>query len=335
MKPLRAAVIGLGIGEQHIEGLLRTGKCELAWLCDLSDEKLAAARAKHRGARVTKKAEDIFEDKSVDLVSIASYDDAHAGQTVQALAAGKHVFVEKPLCRTLKELKAVKKAWARRKGRVKLAGNLVLRAAPAYQWLKEKLAAGDFGKIYAFDGDYLYGRLEKITEGWRKDVPDYSVMEGGGIHLIDLFLWLTGERPSRVAAAGNRLATQGTGFRHDDFTAATFQTGSGLVARVTANFGCVHKHQHVMRVFGTRKTFICDDAGPRVHASRAPLDAAEKLPLSPLPAAKGDLIPAFVDAVLEGKNLSSETQMLFDGVSLSAACDKAAKTHSWEKVEYI
>ena len=53
---------------------------------------------------------------------------------------------------------------------------------------------GVFGRIYAFEGDYLYGRMFKITNGWRRNIPDYSVMTGGGIHLIDLFLWLTGEK---------------------------------------------------------------------------------------------------------------------------------------------
>src|SRR5205807_9291260 len=120
------------------------------------------------------------------------------------------------------------------------------------------------------DLDYLYGRLQKITEGWRKNIENYSVIEGGGVHLIDLMLWLTGERPSFVWAAGNRISTKDTAFRYGDYAAATLQSPSGLVARITANFGCVHPHQHTMRIFGTKETFVYDDAGPRLRSNRDP-----------------------------------------------------------------
>ena len=69
-------------------------------------------------------------------------------------------------------------------------------------------------------------------------------MEGGGVHLLDLLLWITGERPTSVTAMGNRICTRGTAFRYDDYVAATLQAPSGLVSRVTANFGCVHRHHH-------------------------------------------------------------------------------------------
>src|SRR5262249_50292734 len=148
--------------------------------------------------------------------------------------------------------------------------NLVLRAAPLYCWLRDTIAAGELGELYAFDGDYLYGRLEKITDGWRGEVDGYSVLQGGGVHLVDLMLWLTGQRPATVNAVGNRIATRGTRFRYDDFVAATYRFESGLIGRITANFGCVHRHQHVVRVFGTKGTFIHDDRGARLHSTREP-----------------------------------------------------------------
>src|SRR6185503_7475057 len=99
-------------------------------------------------------------------------------------------------------------------------------------------------------------------------VPDYSVMAGGGVHLVDLMLWLTGQQPTTVSAVGNRIATANSRFAYDDFVTATYAFPSGLVGRITANFGCVHRHQHVVRVFGTKGTFIHDDAGARLHWTR-------------------------------------------------------------------
>src|SRR6185437_958145 len=119
-----------------------------------------------------------------------------------ALRAGKDVFVEKPLCRTEDELVSLHEAW-RAAGEPALASNLVLRAAPLYGWLRDEVDSGRLGTPYAFDGDYLYGRLHKILDGWRGQVDHYSVMLGGGVHLVDLLLWTTRQRPARVAAVGN------------------------------------------------------------------------------------------------------------------------------------
>jgi predicted dehydrogenase len=334
MRRLRVGIIGLGVGEQHIQAYLNTGECEVV-LCDLSTDRLARAQRRYPGARICRDANELFADRDVDVVSIASYDDAHADQVIKALDAGKHVFVEKPLCQTREELQDIKRAWLRHEGKLKLDSNLVLRAAPAYVWLKEKLADGFLGQPFAFDGDYLYGRLHKITQGWRKDVENYSVMEGGGVHLLDLFVWVTGQRPSVVTAVGNRICTRGTAFRYDDYVAVTLQCPSGLVARVSANFGCVHRHQHVIRLFGTEGTFLHDDAGPRFYRTREPGVGATPLLLPTLPASKGDLIGSFVEAILKDQDLSAQTQSHFDVLSVCLACDEALRTRSAQEVCFI
>ena len=85
-------------------------------------------------------------------------------------------------------------------------------------------------------------------------------------------------------------------FKYNDFMAATLQAHGGLIARFSANFGCIHRHHHVMRIFGTRSTFIYDDRGPRMHYTTDPNVSASPLLLDPLPGSKGDLIPGFVEA---------------------------------------
>jgi predicted dehydrogenase len=332
---LGVAVVGLGVGEQHARAFAAHPSCSVRWLYDLSAVQAQALSATLPGSSVARSFEEILEHPDVDVVSIASYDDDHFSQVVRALRAGKHVFVEKPLCRTMAELLEVKASWLAGGGRLKLRSNLVLRAAPLYLGLRARIAEGHFGTLYAFDGDYLYGRLHKITEGWRRDVLDYSVIEGGGIHLIDLLLWLTGERPVSVSAVGNRICTEGTGFRYDDFAAATLEFDSGLIGRITANFGCVHRHQHVLRVFGTSATFLYDDAGPRLHRSRDPDRGPEHVPEDPLPAHKGDLIPDFVRAVLENADDHVETTSVFDGICVCVATDDALRTGMRKAIEYV
>ena len=329
------AVVGLGVGEQHALAYRSTGLCRLRWVYDLDVEKAGRMASDLEAERVAESYEQVLDDPDVQAVSIASYDDAHFQQVVAALHAGKHVFVEKPLCRTIDELREVKRAWRKHRGAVKLSSNLVLRDAPIYGWLKQRIDGGDFGELYAFDGEYLFGRLEKITCGWRKNVEDYSVILGGGVHLVDLMLWLTGERPLEVQAAGNRIVTENTEFRYEDYVTATLRSGSGLVSRITANFGCVHRHQHVVRLYGTQATFLYDDAGPRMHLTRDPSVAASIVSLPTLPATKGGLIGSFVSAILSDEDISTRTQEIFDVISICDACDRAVGANSVVKVRYV
>src|SRR5688572_20825055 len=83
----------------------------------------------------------VLADPQVDLVALATYDDQHGAQVVQALEAGKHVFCEKPLCTSVTELRAIHRA-LERAGDRQLACNLVLRAAPLYRWLRDAIRAG-------------------------------------------------------------------------------------------------------------------------------------------------------------------------------------------------
>lgn len=326
-----AAVVGLGVGEAHARAYAVDPRAELRSVYDVDPEKTRRL-AEELGARPASSYEDVLADDETKVVSIASFDDAHFEQTLAALEAGKHVFVEKPLCRTVDEVRELKRAWEAA-ARPALASNLVLRAAPLFVWLRDQLAAGALGTPYAYDGDYLYGRLHKITEGWRGDVEDYSVMLGGGVHLVDLMLWLTGQRPVRVAASGNGISTEGTRFRYDDFAAATFEFPSGLVGRVTSNFGSVHAHQHVVRLFGTGGTVISDDAGTRFHTSREPGEQPRLLDLSPLPAGKGVLIPSFLGAVEAGNDAGALHEL--DVICACRAADRARDERAAVDIEYV
>ncbi len=346
-KKLGAAVVGLGVGAEHARAYLAAENCELRWLYDLDLAKAKSLSDKLGAGMVASKFGDILADPAVDIVSICSYDDAHFAQVVAALNAGKHVFAEKPLCHSLDELGEIKRAW--QKSRLHLISNLVLRGAPLFQWLKQKITAGELGRIYAIDGEYLYGRIRKITEGWRKDIKDYSVMLGGGVHTVDLMLGLGGEKPITVTAAGNRIATAGTAFKYNDYITAAFHFPSGMIGRITANFGCVHHHQHILRVFGTKGTFIYDDQGPRLHTSRDPYDdpgprlntnrgtavEPEKLDLSPSPPSKGVLIPDFVRAIHASHNSREKTQHEFDVISACLAADRSVANSKSVAIEYV
>ena len=98
---------------------------------------------------------------------------------------------------------------------------------------------GEFGKIYYFEGDYLYGRLNKLLNGWRGKDKKYSVMLGGGIHMIDLMVLFLGNFPVEVISSGNKIVTKNTKYNNDDFVISNFKFKNG--AR--------QKYQQILVVF--------------------------------------------------------------------------------------
>lgn len=326
-------VVGLGVGEQHAKAILQNTNCSLSRIVEL-DSKKAINFIENNSLKDVQLSsfEDAINDSKVQLLSLASFDDHHYQQVIAALNKDKHVFVEKPLCQNKEQLNEIYSIW--RKTEAGLASNLVLRTAPLYIYVKQLIEQGQFGEIYAFDADYLYGRIEKITDGWRKDVNNYSVMQGGGIHMIDLMLWLTAQKPKAVKSENNKIATKNSNFMYPDFHSSTFIFESGLIGRVTANFGCVHRHQHVVRVFGTKATFIFDDMGARIHWSRDPNSIPEIIQDAPKPKEKGLLINELVQAI-KMQNMNHLAQREFDLMSTVLAADEALINHTQLDIEYL
>jgi predicted dehydrogenase len=334
MSRLRVGIIGLGVGEQHIAGYLRHPACTVTTLCDIADDKAAAAAAKYPAMTVTKNADDVLSNPDIDVVSIASYDNFHYAQIVEAVGHGKHVFAEKPLCLTASEARGLRRLFRSHPGIV-LSSNLILRQCPRFLRLKELVAQGTFGELFSVEGDYVYGRLHKVTEGWRGQREFYSVVLGGAIHLIDLLLWLTGDRVVEVNAVGNRIASRDSRFRYNDFVAALLTFGSGLIGKVTANFGCVHPHFHGLALYGTKATFLNGPEEGTLFVDEHGAWARHAI-TDPYPGYhKGDLIYSFVESILHGTPANVTADEVFATMSVALAIEQATRQRGPVTVDYL
>jgi predicted dehydrogenase len=325
-QPLRAAVIGLGVGEQHVAGYEAHPSVEVVAICDVDEAKLAQVAARHPGPDTTTDPAAVLADPAVDVVSIASYDDAHFAQVREALERGKHVFAEKPLCLHEHEAREIARL-LRARPELRLAQNTPLRMSPRFVELRERVAAGELGRIFHAEGDYDYGRRHKLTDGWRGRLPWYSVVLGGAIHMVDLLLWLTGDTPVEATALSSRIATAGTRFEHDDFVIALLRLESGATAKVTANLGCVSRHFHGLRVYGTDGTFVNGLPDATLYRPEPPPAEATPVPVTtPYPGvAKGDLIGGFVDAILGAGTPAVTESEVFDVLSVCFAIERSAR----------
>lgn len=332
-KTLKAAVVGLGVGEQHALALIKDPRAALCAVVEHDEARARAFIQNHKEQEIALSSfKDVVENGEIDLISLASFDGDHFDQVMAGLSHGKHMFVEKPLCQTRGQLEKIFDLW--KPSSCALASNLVLRKAPLYIWLRDLICSGKMGEIYAFDGDYLYGRMHKITKGWRSETEGYSIMEGGGIHMIDLMLMLTGQKPSEVQSLSNKIASWKTDFRYHDFQSSHFLFESGLIGRITANFGCIHRHHHVIRIFGTKGTFIYDDAGARIHWSCDEDAHAEPVKEAPLPVGKGVLIPDFIERIIK-KDVKEAAHQEFDLMSAVLAADEALNSKEAMRIEYL
>jgi len=215
MQTIRVGVVGLGVGEAHLKSYQSVEGVEVAAVCDIDPVRLdeIAGRYDVRGRHADYRG--VTEDPEIDVVSICSYDEAHAEQLLSAFRHGKHVMVEKPVVLHKSEAEAVYRAF---EGSGKLVtSNLILRQSPRFREVKRMIDEGAFGEIFYMEGDYLHQILWKITQGWRGRMDFYCTFYGGGIHLVDLMRWLKGEEFTEVTAMANDVLTQDTAYRYPDF----------------------------------------------------------------------------------------------------------------------
>jgi len=328
---MRAGVIGLGVGEQHIKGYLAAGSDVVA-ICDQDPRKLAEVHARHPDCRTYSSADAFFEAGGMDVVSIASFDDHHASQVLRAIESGLHVFVEKPVCTSFEELELIDSAM-RRRPEVRLSSNTILRMSERFRDIRDRVKAGDLGALYSVEADYNYGRLHKITSGWRGSIPNYSVMLGGGIHVVDLLIWIVASRVTEVTAVGNKFCSRGAGFETPDMVSALLRFENGVVGKVSANFGCVYPHFHKVSLYGTQGTIENGITGGVICRSRDPKESPELLTSAYPGVSKGDLLPGFIDSIQCGGHFEVSEVDVFSTIATCLAIDRSLVTGKAEVVK--
>ena len=330
-------MIGLGVGEQHIAGYAAHPGAEVVAICDTDPDRLELVGERNPGLRRTLDPVEILTDPDVDVVSVASWDDAHYEQVRLALEHGKHVFAEKPLVEDLAQAVEIARLLDENP-ELRLSTNVPLRMSPRFARVRRMIAAGELGELFHLEGDYDYGRRHKLTDGWRGSISRYSVVLGGAIHMVDLLRWLSGfEITEVVAATGTDIATRGTAFQGDDFVTATLRAENGALMKVNANLGCVSPHFHGVRIYGTGGTFVNDLPDAKLHRPAPPPEgAATEAIADAYPGIhKGDLIHSFAEAVLTGASPLVTEEDVFRTLSVCLAIDEARATGSAVEVEYV
>lgn len=236
------AVIGTGgMGTGHVRALSARNDVEIAWLCDVDQNRLAAAaevvkQAKGKSPQTTKDLRQILADKAVEAVWIATPDHWHTPAALLALEAGKHVYVEKPCSHNIREGRLLVDA-AQRTGKVVQVGTQS-RSTECVREGIERVLKGEIGEVLASKAwnSQLRGSIGKSQPGTPPANLDYDTWLGpaptvpyrpnmlpgiwrwwydfgcgdignDGVHDIDVALWGLGvsTHPSKVSCFGQKL----------------------------------------------------------------------------------------------------------------------------------
>lgn len=168
-------------------------------------------------ARSVSRTEDVLHDNATNLVFIATRHDSHAKYTIDALRAGKHVFVEKPLCVTPQELDEI--AETLNAGANQLVVGFNRRFSPHAAALKSTFASGPKAITYRVNA----GKIP--AEHWiqDRDIGGGRIV-GEGCHFIDFMSWLCDSVPVRVYARALRDADH-----HHDTASITIELADGSI----------------------------------------------------------------------------------------------------------
>ncbi len=245
--PLRVGLIGCGEWARwHMDIMPHLPELRVRAYADINEAAAQTFLRKYGGDYATADPQRIFDDPDIDFVMICTWHNTHRPLSVAAAAAGKHIFLEKPMALTLDDCRAIGEAVAR--GGVQMVLGYKFRFAPYVLRAKEFLPRPllTVGQIMDLRWD---------DEGWFQD----PIKGGGnvlsqGCHIFDLVCYLHGREPVRVAAAGGALTHPASPLADVLSASVTFADGS-IAGIVVADAGpAPFTSKFFVETFGIQKS---------------------------------------------------------------------------------
>lgn len=230
-RPIRFAVVGLGMGHIHCKDLLDARGCELAAMCDTSPERLENSRREFN-VPATDSFGDLLRDPDIDVINVCTPSGTHALLSIQALEAGKHVVCEKPPDVTVEAVDRMIAA-QRATGR-KLMVVFQSRFEPLYQTLKQTIREGRLGRLAGVHGAVNWWRADTYFRSPGNWKGTWSLDGGGslanqGVHVVDMMQWLAGP----VAEVYGKYGCFAHNIETEDKTVAVLTFASGALGTLT------------------------------------------------------------------------------------------------------
>ncbi len=300
-KQLNIGLIGVGrIGKVHAEHLCyRIPRANLATISDVNVEAAQACAARLGVARVEADHHALLDDPAIDAVVVCSPTDLHAKMIEEAAAAGKHIFCEKPIARTLKEIDQALDAVA--KAGVKLQIGFNRRFDANFARVRRAIASGEIGEPHL---------LHIISRDPGPPPIEYVRVSGGmfldmTIHDFDMARFLIGDEVEEVYAAGAVRVDPAIGEAGDlDTALVTLKFANGTLAVIDNSRKAVYGYDQRVEVLGRAGGATVGNNHPNTAVISDAASVHRDLPLNFFMDRYLDSflveMAAFVDAVLDG-----------------------------------
>jgi predicted dehydrogenase len=240
-------IIGYGYwGPNLVRNLSEIPGCRVIGISDLRPERLALARARYPSAKITAECQDLFDDRRIDLIVVATPVSSHFRLALAALAAGKHVLVEKPFTTTSEDAERLIEEAARRK--LMLAVDHTFVYTPAVRKIREIVAAGGLGDVRYYDS-------VRVNLGLFQH--DVNVIWDLAVHDLSILDYVLPMRPVAVTA---------TGLSHvpgepENIAYLTLLFEENLIAHVHVNWLAPLKLRKTL-IGGSQQMIVYDDLEP-------------------------------------------------------------------------
>jgi UDP-N-acetyl-2-amino-2-deoxyglucuronate dehydrogenase len=196
MKKYNVGIVGYGwVATAHIPAINATSKAQVTAVYSSRPLNSGDLSARH-GGTVTAYSDfdEMLANPEIHALSICSFPYDHARQAMAAAKAGKHLIIEKPLCLSLKDLRALQKAIAR--ARIKTCVCFECRYSSQFMATKAVIDEGLLGKLHYGEVDYYHGIgpwYGQFRWNTRKDAGGSSLLTAGCHALDALLLCMGGE----------------------------------------------------------------------------------------------------------------------------------------------
>ncbi|MFC5531458.1 Gfo/Idh/MocA family protein [Cohnella yongneupensis] len=223
-------IVGAGgiVNGAHLPAYRKAG-LNVAAICDINDE--AAEQTAGRWG-VTDHYSDfraLLERDDIQIIDIAIPNEGRIDIVKQAVAAGKHILIQKPFAHRYEQ--AVEMVQAAKKAGVRLAVNQNARFAPFYAMVKRIIDSGELGEIYLLTHEMRINQDANMGETWFSKIPHFLIIDYE-IHHIDLMRYWSGQTPVKVYASVTKMA--GQNFESEMTALTTMEFASGLRASLIA-----------------------------------------------------------------------------------------------------
>lgn len=232
---LRVAVVGLGIGQQHVKAYQSLPEqYDVVAVCSAHPDKARAVAATLNVPRAPADLAELCQMADLDVIDICTPSYLHYPQTCQALAAGKHVICEKPLAASLQEVDNLSRLEAQYGRRVMPI--FQYRFGHGLQKLKLLVAKSVTGPSYLTTAEVAWRRRADYYDSpWRgkRQTELGGALTTHAIHALDSLLYVLG--PARRVFAS--ITTRVNPIQVEDCAVVSLQMADGSLASLTATLG--------------------------------------------------------------------------------------------------